>query len=133
MANLHETSRLIMNVKNKMKSVELNLKHFRALILMNEFDIGLWEVMNIRDINTMIQLMNQYKTAYCRLPELIDYYDFCHFYWHHLTDSFMRENFDWVQAHIAFLDQQIEHTNEMVQMCIREETRLNLLRAASQN
>lgn len=120
MENLRDTRWLLQRASNKMRAVETTLNRFRDLIQVGEFDFRLWRQVNIPNINEMISVMNHYKLSYRRSQNVIDYYDYYHFNWHHLIDLYSRENPEWVRQNLTFLDQQIHYTQEMLRLCVEE-------------
>lgn len=133
MANLVETREIVSKMRRKMVAVNINFRIFRESIMTNNFNVSRWYNVNITEINEIRALMSQYQMANSRLPILIQYYEFFHFYWHHLTEYYARVSVEKVKTDIVLLDQQIDYTLEITRLCVEEITRLTLLMANRQN
>lgn len=124
MERLTVTRQLVIAMVNRMRHVSLNLRHFVSVIDNGTFSTANWEIVNVNDMNEMIRMINRYKMSSLQLPNLIQYYEYLQFNWHHLTDLYLRERLTWIQSNMMFLHQQISYTEEMIRICDEESIRL---------
>lgn len=131
MENLRRTYAIVQQIARILRSAVNRLRYYRTFIFENRFNIREWDEMNMRDINTIQRNLSQYALSVDRNNEIINHTGTCMFLWHHVVDLYSRESLDYVKENIVFLDQQLEHIRDLLQMFDNEIERIERSMAAA--
>lgn len=105
----------------------IRLKYFRKFLSNGEFDIEEWKNSNFRDLATVQSKVNEYQWSIGKNLDFISRIDGCLIHWQQVINVYIENPVNYFEKNFHFIDGQIAHHKEIIEICESEEQRLEQL------
>lgn len=131
MERLRRIHEAVVHMNRIFRGAFTRLKYFRGFIANGEFNIEDWRNSNTRDIDIIRASLDEYRWSIGQNIHFINQLDGCLIHWQTVTDLYIENLVNFDEKNLYFIDGQIAHIEEIIQVCENEEQRIEQLMAAA--